>query len=90
MLSMMSTSAVKDAPFLNSQNPVIVSLAALDAGPLAQSSLTNEIEAVLVRLNMFGSKDNEPTWVYVEPKSLVTSMPLKKPASVLKSVPQEN
>ena len=34
----------------------------LDAGPLVQSSLTREAEAVLVRLNMFGSKDREVMW----------------------------
>jgi hypothetical protein len=49
-----------EAP-LNFHSPVIVSLAALEAGPLVQSNLTKDREAVLVRLNILGSKDREPT-----------------------------
>ena len=62
---------------MNSQKPVMVSLADRDAGPVSQSRRTSEEEAVVVRLNMFGSKDSEVTWAKVEPRSLVTSMPVK-------------
>ena len=92
--SKISMSAVKEAPFLNSQNPVIVSLLALEAGPLVQSNLTKDKEAPLsVRLNILASKDKEPRWVKVELlTSLLTEIPLKgvdepPPES---SSPQEN
>ena len=42
-----------------------------------------------VTSNILGSKDMEPTCSKDVPLSLVTSIPLKKEASVLKSVPQE-
>ena len=52
----------KFTSLLKVHSPAIVSLAAREAGPLVQSSLTREEEAVLVILNMFGSKDSEVIW----------------------------
>ncbi len=48
--SYISKSVVKEAPFWNSQNPVIDWSADLEAGPLVQSSLTYPLEAVLEKV----------------------------------------
>ena len=57
----------------------MVSLFDLLAGPLVQLRRTNDSEAVTPAavVNIFGSKERELTWVYVEPRLLVTSIPLK-------------
>ena len=67
----------------------MLSLKALEAGPLVQSSLTKDSEALVPSemLNMLGSKEREPTWLSVTPKSPVTSIP-EKTVSVSVSVPQ--
>ena len=65
-------------------------LAEREAGPLVQSRVIRDSEAFLpsATLNMLGSKEREPTWLSVTPKSPVTSMP-EKTVLVSVSVPQE-
>ena len=71
------------------QFPVTVSLAALEAGPLVQSSLTDDWEAVLTTVNILASKEIEVTWEKV-PASLGTSMPVKEEPAPWSSSVQEN
>ncbi len=60
----------------------------LEAGPLAQSNLTNDLEPVLVTLKCESTKEMLVTWAKAEVTSVPTSIPNGKEV-VSVSVPQE-